>query len=169
MTNLTAWAARWGVPFQALEDLRREMGIATDPAATSTGKSEASVQAEVRREASRKGARLWRNNVGATPSVYECPRCMNRSRVVPVRYGLANDSSQLNDVCKSSDLIGIRPVVIEPYMIGRTLGLFVARETKAQGWKHAPGNKREAAQLAFLDLVLSLGGDAAFCTGEGSL
>lgn len=120
--------------------------------------TESDIQALVRKEASDLGGRLWRNNVG---------HCTD-SRGNHIRYGLCNDSAQLNAVCKSSDLIGIRPVVITPGMVGSTVGVFVAREVKRQGWKYR-GTDREKAQLAFLELVLSLGGDAAFCTGVGSL
>jgi hypothetical protein len=31
--NLNQWAIKWGVPFEAVEDLRRLFGVATDPGA----------------------------------------------------------------------------------------------------------------------------------------
>lgn len=120
--------------------------------------TEADIQARIRLEASRKGIKLWRNNVGVL---------MDRNGR-PVRYGLANDSAQLNAVIKSSDLIGIKPVVITAEMVGKTMGQFVAREIKASNWIYKDTD-REKAQQAFIDLINSLGGDAAFCNGEGSL
>ena len=152
------WAKRWGVSVEALEDLRRELGaVRTDPDSR-TGGSEADVQVRVRLEASRKGSRLFRNNVGA---------CYT-SEGSFIRYGLANDSKKMNDKLKSSDLIGIRPTVILPGMVGATIGQFLAREVKRPGWKYT-GTKREQAQLNFLDLIASLGGDARFITEEGSI
>lgn len=158
--NLNAWAIRWDVPFAAVEDLRRGLGVVdTDPKPSDAApESEAAVQTRVRLEASRKGGRLFRNNVGA---------CYTEDGSF-VRYGLANDSKALNKVLKSSDLIGIRPVQITPEHVGSTLGVFVAREVKPQGW-HFTGTKREVAQLAWLNLILSLGGDAAFANREGTL
>ena len=157
--NLNQWAIKWGVPYSAIEDLRREFGMVnTDPVAPERGNNEAAVQAHVRLEASRVGARLWRNNVGATKD----------ERGNFIRYGIANDSKQMNEVIKSSDLIGIRPLRIEAHHVGGIVGQFVAREVKAPTW-HYTGTKHEIAQLKFLELITSLGGDAAFATGTGSL
>lgn len=156
--NLNQWALKWGVSYEALEDLRKQFGmINTDPVAPVRGNNEAAVQARVRLEASHKGARLWRNNVGA----------IKDERGVPVRYGLANDSKQMNDIIKSSDLIGLRPILITPQHVGQTIGQFVAREVKGPTWRYT-GTKREQAQRKFLELVVSLGGDACFVTEEGS-
>jgi hypothetical protein len=74
-----------------------------------------------------------------------------------VRFGLANDSKEMNDRIKSSDLIGI----------GRD-GRFIAREVKAPGWRYT-GTDREQAQLKFIELIIGMGGDACFVTEEGSL
>lgn len=159
MRNLTQWAARHGVSQVALVELRVMMGVDTDPAkCTAKAGSEAAVQTAIRLEASRLGVRLWRNNVGA---------CKDESGRI-IRYGLCNDSAQLNKRIKSSDLVGVRPVVITPDMVGHTIGQFVAREVKRPGWKYT-GTDREKAQLAFIELLQSLGADAAFASEEGSL
>ena len=107
----------------------------------------------VRLEASNLGVRLWRNNVGAT---------YTREGSF-IRYGLCNESSAVNEVCKSADLIGIREVRIEQWMVGSTIGQFVSRECKSSDWK--PDNsKRYLAQVAWRDLILKLGGDATITT-----
>lgn len=158
--NLLEWAVAWGVPYAAVEDLRQRMGLNgfVDMPVRGKGTSEAAVQAAVRIEAAEKGLKLWRNNVGA----------LKDSRGVPVRYGLANDSAELNKVIKSGDLIGIRPVLVTPGHVGQVIGQFVSRECKRVGWSYV-GDAHEEAQLAWADLILSAGGDAGFTTGEGSL
>jgi len=153
MLTLTQWAARHGVSQAALAELT---GIVIDPKSTPTGQSEAAVQQLVRLEASRLGIWLMRNNSGA---------CKDETGRM-IRYGLCNDSAQLNKVIKS--LVGIRPVVITPDMVGHTIGQFVAREVKRPGWSYH-GTDREVAQMAFGQRVIKLGGDFKFCTGEGSL
>lgn len=155
--NINEWAIKWGVPFEAVEELRAQMGVDDNPVTTGPAQDEIGVQQTVRLEASRKGLRIWRNNIGAVHT--------DDGRFI--RYGLANDSKKMNDVIKSSDLIGIRPVVIEQKHIGFTFGQFVAREIKKPGWVYT-GTKREMAQLKFLNLVYSYGGDARFATGEGT-
>jgi hypothetical protein len=105
--------------------------------------SEHAVQNALRAEASRLGCALWRNNSGV---LYD-------ARGVPVRFGLANDSKRLNDVFKSSDLIGLH---------GGT-GRFLAIECKPPGWT-TPRNARERAQQAFIEHVRQLGGIGGFAT-----
>lgn len=158
--NLNEWAIKWGIPYQALEDLRREFGaVDTDPTAQQ-GLSEAAVQANIRLEASKKGMRLWRNNVGAYDEAY--PPSPGS------RWGLCNETKAMNTLVKSADLIGIKPVLIEPHHVGQTLGIFLARECKEQNWRFS-GTDRELGQLRFLELVASLGGDAAFSNRTGTL
>lgn len=146
--NLYEWAIKWGIPHAAIADFQQQAGMmpGIDPAHMGLG-SEAYAQSAVRLEATRKGYRLWRNNVGAG--------YMQDGSFL--RFGLANDSKAVNDVVKSSDLIGIAPG-----------GQFVAREIKAPGWRYT-GTEHERAQLAFINLVLSYGGNAGFATGEGTL
>lgn len=161
MSVLHTWAVKWGVRADALQDLHLMLGTLTLPeAATAAGpaKSEAWAQSAVRLEASQKGVKLWRNNVGALKDV--------AGRVV--RYGLANDSAKLNEAVKSGDLIGWRPLVIRPEHVGHTFGQFVSREIKAPGWQYT-GTEREAAQLAWANAVNADGGDARFATGPGTL
>ena len=117
-----AWAARWQIPPAAMADLQtRLLGLDGTPGAVS-GKSEAAVQSQVRLEASRKGGRLFRNNVGAGYA----------EDGAFIRWGLANDSAQVNKVIKSADLIGLRPVLIEQRHVGLVIGQFVSREVKAE-------------------------------------
>jgi len=156
--NLNEWAIKWRVPYEAVEDLRRSFGTITDPDVIIAGESEAAVQNRVRLEASRNGCRLWRNNVGAT---YTDDGSF-------IRYGLTNDSQQMNAKMKSSDLVGIKPLLIKSEHVGSVIGVFLAREIKEGGWNYT-GTDREVGQLNFLKLVASLGGDAAFATGEGTL
>lgn len=165
--NLFTWANRHNISPQALKELTEIFGL--DPSTEGDGLSEAAVQVRVRLEASRIGARLWRNNTGATPASesVKCPHCSwgFALKRVPVRYGLCNESSQMNAVIKGSDLIGIKPVLITQDMVGLTIGQFMAREVKKGGW-HYTGTDREVAQLKFIEIVNALGGDAKFTTGE---
>lgn len=157
--SVEAWAAKWGVPPEALAELRGVAhGAAPQPGADKSEQSEAWAQSAIRLEAAQKGIYLWRNNNGAFKD--------DTGRWV--RFGLANDSAPVNKRFKSSDLIGLRPFVIQPEHVGRLFGQFVAREVKEPGWTYR-GDEREAAQQTFIHLVQTNGGDAAFATGPGSL
>jgi hypothetical protein len=149
MNTLEIWAAEWGLPEVALHDLRHRLTVAITPPGQHA-QSEGAVQQQVRLEAAEKRILLFRNNVGVLMNAEsEPPR--------PVRFGLANDSKALNERIKSGDLVGLRPG-----------GQFVSREIKHAGWKYT-GTDREVAQLRWIELVQSHGGDAAFATGRGTL
>ena len=82
-----------------------------------------------------------------------------------MRYGLGNDSPKINEVLKSADLIGIKSVTITSTMVGHSFGQFVSVECKAPGWQYTGGG-REKAQIAWANLINSMGGMAIFSTGE---
>lgn len=117
---------------------------------------EADIQAHVRLAASAAGWRVWRNNIGV----------LMDARGVPVRYGLANESKAVNSSVKSGDLIGIRPVLITPEMVGQTIGQFVSLECKRPEWKFNANDKHQAAQAHWAKIVNDLGGYAIFTTGQ---
>lgn len=113
---------------------------------------EAASASHIRLDASQHGFDLWRNNVGACQDIH--------GRLI--RYGLCNESKKQNKQIKSSDLIGIRPVLITPEMIGQVLGVFMAVETKKSDWIFDNNDERAIAQKAFHDIVLKNGGFAGF-------
>lgn len=164
--SLAGWAIRHNVQPQALAELAQLLGTqarSLEPAPpipmdAREAKTEAYSQSQVRLEAPRAGVYLWRNNVGVLEDRYG----------TPVRFGLANDSPALNKRLKSADLIGVRPVTITPAHVGYTIGQFVSRECKRPDWKWT-GNEREVAQAEWAALITSLGGDAKFATGPGTL
>ncbi len=159
-SEIYQWAARHNIGIEALFELQgifHMQGGDYIPEHVH-GVSEEAVASVLLLEASRKDVRLFRNNVGVLRS--------DTGR--PVRYGLANESNKVNAILKSGDYIGWRPVLIQHHHVGTTIAQFVSRETKKVGW-HYVGDEHEQAQLAWLQLVISDGGDAAFCTGEGTL
>lgn len=116
---------------------------------------EAGVQAQIRLEASRRGWKLFRNNVGV----------LVREDGVPIRFGLANDSKAVNTMVKSGDLIGIRPVLVTPSHVGSVIGQFVSIECKRPGWRHNPRDAHEQAQMRWAEIVLLAGGHAVITDG----
>lgn len=115
--------------------------------------SEAAVLQRIRIAASAAGWRIWRNNSGAGT--------LDNGSFV--RFGLANEPGS---TVASGDLIGIRPILITPDMVGTVIGQFVSVEVKHENWKPSMSNKHEQAQHRWCDLVRSLGGMAFFSTGS---
>jgi hypothetical protein len=149
---------QWRIAYPEAYSALQRIILPEPDAPMSPPSSESTAQSVVRREAQSKGIKLFRNNVGV----------LRDARNVPVRFGLANDSAELNRVLKSGDLIGIRPTLIEPHMVGWVIGQFVSREIKRPGWKWR-GDAHESAQMAWAMLICSMGGDAAFACAEGTL
>lgn len=158
MKELYEWLSKWNIPVEAIDDLRAIIGIDVNINTDEQGLNESTVMSKVRLEAVKKGVYLWRNNVGV----------LQNERGVPIRYGLANESKAVNLKFKSADLIGIRPLLITKKHVGFIVGQFVSREIKKSNWVYS-GTEREEAQLKWANLIISLGGDAAFATGEGTL
>ena len=146
-TNIYLWAQRWDIPKEAVAELVQSMIQCAPVPADGRDGTEESVSKKLRLRAAQKGIILWRNNVGVMQD--------ETGRVV--RYGLANDSAQMNKSIKSSDLVGIGDD-----------GRFVAREVKKPGWVYR-GTPRERAQLKYLELVTAKGGDAKFATSEDDI
>lgn len=107
--------------------------------------SETDIQREVMLALSTPSSRLWRNNVGQAwqGKIHrQTPDTITLLYPRPIKFGLAEGSS---------DLIGIRAMVITPDMVGRTIGVFTAIETKA---KKAPTDQ----QARFIGTIRGLGG-----------
>lgn len=158
MTNLLQdWAELWGIPQEALDDLADRSVVACSPDNLVPGGStaESYVQSIVRLAAPIAGYTLWRNNNGALRD--------KSGRLV--RFGLANDSKQLNETIKSADLIGWQPVMITADMIGQRIARFVSIECKEAGWEYNPNDEHEKAQKRWADMVTAAGGVACFSTG----
>lgn len=121
--------------------------------------NEEAIKQRVRLRLSELGRVNWRNNVGAATDT--------TGRVI--RYGLGNDSAQLNARYKSSDLILIDPVFITPEMVGSVIGRFGAIETKRSDWHMTPGDDRAIAQLAWINIVRQYGGVGGFARSAGDV
>lgn len=157
LSTFEDWAAKH--PAAAMDLLGMFESYKTE--STDLSRPESAVQGAVRVDLAKQGVKAFRNNVGATPS--RCKSCGERR--APVRYGLANDSTRLNKVLKSSDVIGLIPRIITPDMVGKRIAQFGSWEVKPDGWTYS-GKGREPAQLAWLTLVRSVGGHADFTTGH---
>lgn len=159
LNELDELCNRWRLPPLLMKELKAilkpEMTI--HPGAT----SEAATQNRLRLNASDYGGYLWRNNNGACVAVDK-----ETKQERHIRYGLGNDSKKLNEVFKSSDLIGITPVKIYDYHVGRTMGIFTAIECKKPGWHLTPSDKRGHGQLNFINTVQVCGGISMFANHE---
>ena len=104
-------------------------------------KPETAYMQRVQRELSDINVTLFRNNVGSV-QVTDC-RCPVK-RVI--RYGVCNPGG--------SDLIGWRPVIVAPEMVGKPAAIFTAVETKFGRGKLTDGQRN------FLEHVRLAGGIA---------
>jgi hypothetical protein len=156
--DLTQWAQRHGVSAAALAELRhvwaQDLPADALQSPALADMSEAAVTQRGRLAESKRGTRMWRNNSGALLD--------ERGRLI--RFGLMNDSAQMNKLIKSPDYVGVNPRLITLQDVGHVIGQFVGREFKSGNWRYT-GNGREVAQKAGIDLINSLGGDACFWNG----
>jgi len=119
---------------------------------------ESEVQQHVQLAAREFECNLMRNNCGAFKD--------EGGRVV--FFGLGNISKKHSDSIKSSDLIGFTKVKITPEMVGQTVAVFTAIECKRSEWK-GPKDKREIAQMAFINWVFLNGGYSGFANSVEAL
>lgn len=120
--------------------------------------AEAASQAAIRLRAPALGVHLERNNVGA---------CQDEAGRL-IRYGLANDSAQLQKRFKSSDLVGLkrggRAIYVECKAPGWTNPF--PDDTFWRGPRPARGRvatEREVAQYAYICHKRQWGAVAGFC------
>lgn len=111
--------------------------------------NETTLMQRIRLRATKLGYRMFRNNVAMAYVGKPIFDTWKRSWTVydarPIHFGLAKGSS---------DLIGIRSIVITQDMVGKTFGQFLAWEIKM------PEGRVTPEQNAFLDMVMEFGGDA---------
>ncbi len=155
---LYRWARRHNLTWQCVEELRAIFGQDLPSAPVLQDLSEAAVQSRIMLEAPKREYRLFRNNVGS----------LLDSRGVPLRYGLANTSPELNKRLKSSALIGWKATLVTPCMVGSYVAVFASFEVKEAVWTYG-GTPREKAQEAWLKLVAADGGIARFINNEADL
>ena len=153
--NMNEWVAKHGISQAAMSELADILMKSKDVGGIKPGMSESAVSQRIVLAASKKGIRLFRNNVGA------CEDTTGRS----IRYGLANISKQMSTVVKSADLIGITPVKIAKNHVGSTIGVFTSIESKREGWLYK-ATEHEKAQNNWLNVVRSLHGIAYFANNE---
>lgn len=113
---------------------------------------ETPVQQRVRLRLGDLGRPAWRNNVGA---------CYDQTGRL-IRYGLANDTAEMNKQMKSGDVITCNPILITQEMVGTVIGQFVSIECKRSDWHLTTGDEHGQAQLRWQQLVRRYGGAAGF-------
>jgi len=120
--------------------------------------NESNVLQIIRMKASELGWRVFRNNSGAG-------KLENGNFI---RFGLGNESFGMNKIIKSGDLIGIRPVLITPDMVGQTIGQFVSLEVKHADWQKRDSD-HEKAQRRWCALINDIGGYAIITNNSEDL
>ena len=94
--NLDIWAKRHGVSPQALQELRLLYGVGSTVPPMLPGESEAAVQNRIRLEASDKGLRIWRNNVGVLMDDRGIPVRMLRPPTTEVQESKSRKEEEKN-------------------------------------------------------------------------
>ncbi|SAK98508.1 hypothetical protein AWB80_07539 [Caballeronia pedi] len=79
----------------------------------------------------------------------------------PIALGFADPTG--TPVEGTSDLVGWTEIVITPQMVGRTVAVFTAIETKESG-----GGKKRKGQIRFVDRVQKAGGIAGFAPSDAA-
>lgn len=119
--------------------------------------SERRIQSEILLALAEHGLSGWRQNVG-TGWAGEVQKLKDGSVLIrnprPLKAGLCRGSS---------DIIGLRPVVVTPEMVGQTLAQFAAIEVKQ------PGSYPTKDQRHFLEFVQSKGGLAVVARSVADL
>lgn len=157
MSLLYDWFNRHDVSDAARAEFVQLFGFTPETPVELNGKNEAYVQSTVRLAAPTAAMTLFRNNVGA----------LKDERGVPLRFGLGNDTAQLNKVFKTGDLVGFQSgwfrdyETLEPVKVA----VFAMAECKKAGWRHCPTNQHEISQLRAINMVNTAGGIACFTTG----
>lgn len=115
------------------------------------------------KRATEMGARLFRVNVGRA-WVGERVDHQMRGINIPPGWVVLKDARPFRaGVPGMSDLIGWMPVEITPEMVGKTLAVYTAVETKT------PRGRATAEQKQFLDVVSQSGGRAGIARTDGDL
>lgn len=112
--------------------------------------SETDLMRRIQMQASKLGARLFRNNIGSAwmgQSTRQDDGTVIIKHARRVTYGIPGEGG--------SDLIGWTPVVITPEMVGKTVAVFSALEVKTDTGSATP------EQMQFLSVVKSSGGISA--------
>ncbi len=107
--------------------------------------SETRIQSEILLEASRRGMRLFRNNVGKYQD----------ARGSWIAYGVGGNGA--------GDLIGWTPVVITPDMVGQVVAVFTSVEVKT------PTGRVRPDQQVWCDAVNKAGGRGVVARSAGDL
>lgn len=125
--------------------------------------SEADFMRRCLKRATEMGARLFRVNVGRA-WVGERVDHQMRGINIPPGWVVLKDARPFRaGVPGMSDLIGWMPVEITPDMVGKTLAVYTAVETKT------PRGRVTAEQKKFLDVVSQSGGRAGIARTDGDL
>lgn len=104
---------------------------------------------------------------------YRCRLFKNNTGVAytdggrPVFFGLGNDGTKNDESFRTPDDVGWTPVLITPEMVGKTVAVFTAIDSKKLGFIVKPDytkGTREYGQNKFFNLVIQNNGIAGFAS-----